>query len=245
MQESDIKVVRGLSITVIVLSSLAILLCALLVALFLVGGLVARDYSLASGYVENRDHLGLTHGLDSTYNLDASETSTAVTAVFGVLGALSGFGIVLCAVSLIAGIIGVRNCSNPQKINRVFCWSIAGAICSILMFRIVSCVLMIINAVYANRLRKAAQVRSFAPPQQSPSAMPGAAPQQPFDPVQGAAPQQPVQGVQASVSPEPNQPVSSGGSQQPVIRDETASDQPDEGAPQTQGSDASEQQNNG
>ena len=182
MQESDVKVVRGVSIAAIVLSILGILGCLMLVILFATGGVIAGDPSHVSGYVEHRDDLGFTHGLDSQYSLDAVETSAALAAVFGVLGVLSGFGIVLCAVSLVAGIMGVRNARNPQKVGSIFGWSIAGAICSLLMLRVVSCVLLIVNAVYAHRLRKETQHSSYAPYQ-------SVGVQQPVSP-QYAAPQQ-------------------------------------------------------
>ncbi len=213
MQESDIRVVRGVSIASIVLSVLAMLGCALLIALFAAGGVFASDPSNLDGYVDYRDDLGTTHGIDAQYGLDAQETSSLVAGVFGFLGAFSGFGLVLCAVSLIAGIVGLRNSRNPQKAGGIVGWSIAGAICSILMCRVVSCVLLIVNAVYASRLRRAAQnPATYAQPAY------GYAPQQGYaQPTAGYAPQQPVMPQQPcqAVPPQPQQPVAPVAPQQP------------------------------
>lgn len=156
MYESSARVVRGVSIATIVLSALAILGCIAAIALSVGLGAVASDPSNFDGYVEHRGDLGATHGLDAQFDMDAESTSVLVTAVFGFLGAFSGIGLALCVVSLIAGIIGVVNSRNAQKAGKIFGWSIAGAVCAILMGRVVSCVLLIVNAVYANRLKKAA-----------------------------------------------------------------------------------------
>ena len=154
MQESDSSIMRGTSIAVIVCSVLGILFCLLLLAAFLLFGIAASSSGSLDWYVSNRDDLGMTHGLDSYYALDAQETFNVLS---GVLIVLVGFGIILCAVSLFAGILGVCHSRNPQKAGRVMGWSIAGAICAIRMFRVVTCVLRVVNAVYASRLRHAAQ----------------------------------------------------------------------------------------
>lgn len=232
MQESDISVVRGVSIASIVLSVLAILGCVAVIALSAGLGAVASDPSNFDGYVEYRDELGATNGIDAQYDMTPEETSAFVSAVFGFISAFSGVGLVLCVISLIAGIVGVRNCRNPQKVGKVFGWSIAGAICSILMGRVVSCVLLIVNAVYSNRLKKAAQNPiAYAQPAYGAAAPQGYA-QQPavgYAPQQGGMasgaaqpvmPQQPTQAyaqpASAPVQPTiPQQPQASATPQQP------------------------------
>ena len=154
MQESDSSIMRGVSIAAIVFSVLDILLCLLLLAAFLLFGIAASSSGALDWYVSNCDDLGMTHGLDSHYALDVQETFNVLS---GVLIVLVGLGVILCVVSLLAGIMGVRHSRNPQKAGRVMGWSIAGAICAILMFRVVTCVLLVVSAVYASRLRHAAQ----------------------------------------------------------------------------------------
>lgn len=221
MQESDIRVVRGVSIATIVLSILAILGCLLVIALFAFGGVVASDPSNFDGYVEYRDDSGMTNGLDAQYEMDAEETSALVTGVFGFLGVFAGLGLVLCVISLVAGIVGIRNCRNPQTVGKIFGWSIAGAICSILMGRLVSCILLVVNAVYANRLKKAAAnpamyaqpaygyaPQGYAQPMQAQPFQPAAAPAQPYAPAQAASPVQPASPAQ------PQSPSGTEGTQQ-------------------------------
>ena len=219
MQESDIRVVRGVSIASIVLAVLAILGCIAAMALSAGLGVVASDPSNFDGYVEYRDDLGATNGIDAQYDMSPEETSALVTLAFGFISAFSGIGLVLCIISLVAGIIGVRNCRNPQKVGKIFGWSIAGAICAILMGRVISCVLLIVNAVYANRLKKAAaNPAMYAHPAY------GYAPQGYVQPVaQQPMPQHPVNGVAPAQQPvAPAQPAQS---QQPVAPAQPAAPQ--------------------
>jgi hypothetical protein len=219
MQESDIRVVRGVSIASIVLAVLAILGCIAAMALSAGLGVVASDPSNFDGYVEYRDDLGATNGIDAQYDMSPEETSALVTLAFGFISAFSGIGVVLCVISLIAGIVGVRNCRNPQKVGKIFGWSIAGAICAVLMGRVISCVLLIVNAVYANRLKKAA-----ANPAMYAQPVYGYAPQGYAQPVaQQPMPQQPMNGVTPAQQPvAPAQPVQS---QQPVAPAQPAAPQ--------------------
>ena len=207
MYESDVRVVRGVSIASIVLAVLAILGCIAAMALSAGLGVVASDPSNFDGYVEYRDDLGATNGIDAQYDMSAEDTSALVTMVFGFISAFSGIGVVLCIVSLIAGIMGVRNCRNPQKAGKIFGWSIAGAVCAILMGRVISCILLIVNAVYANRLKKAAAnpamcaqpAYGYAP---QGYAQPMAAQPMPQQPVPGTAPmQQPAAGAVPAQQP--------------------------------------------
>ena len=207
MYESDVRVVRGVSIASIVLAVLAILGCIAAMALSAGLGVVASDPSNFDGYVEYRDDLGATNGIDAQYDMSAEDASALVTMVFGFISAFSGIGVVLCVISLIAGIVGVRNARNPQKVGKIFGWSIAGAVCAILMGRVISCILLIVNAVYANRLKKAAAnpvmnaqpAYGYAP---QGYAQPMAAQPMPQQPVPGTAPmQQPAAGAVPAQQP--------------------------------------------
>lgn len=202
MQESDIRVMRGVSIASIILAALAMLGCVACIALFAFGGYVASDSTHFEGYVEYRDDLGMTHGLDARHGLDAHETSVLVSGVFGFLGVFAGIGLLLCIVTLAAGIVGLRACCDPQKVGRVFGWSIAGAVCSILMFRVVSAVLMVVNAVYARRVRRAGEapgqtMYGYAVSQPDFGPQPASAPQQQWQPYG-----QPVSSVHGSARPQ-------------------------------------------
>ncbi len=172
MQESDISVVRGVSIAAIIFSVLEIVLFILLTGLFVWLSVVASNASYFEWYVDTRDDLGMTHGIDAYYGFDAETTSDWVSGLFGIFGILMAVGIVFCVVSLLAGIMGVRNCRNPQKVGMVMGWSIAGAVCSILSLRVVTCILLVVNAVYASRLRRASQNPAVFAQNQNPAAYP-------------------------------------------------------------------------
>ena len=63
------------------------------------------------------------------------------------------WGALCAAVSLVAGILGIRVPTHPDKSGSAFGWSIAGAIVAVLSGRFVTAVLLVIAAVYANKLR--------------------------------------------------------------------------------------------
>lgn len=168
MQESDSKVMRGVSIAVIILSVLGILGSLIIAGLFVAGGMLAGDSSFYDGYVEYREETGSGHGIDSEMHLDSSQTAGLVSGILGFLGAFAGVGTLLCVVSLVAGVLGLRNSSKPEKMGLVTGWSIAGAVCALLMLRIVTCVLLIVNVVYARRLRRGAQDPMYSQPMYTP-----------------------------------------------------------------------------
>ena len=223
MQNSHAGTIRGLSIAVIILSILTIL--GLIASLLFLG---AGGVALNDPELRDAASYSLSMDPDSTYTME--QLGITEDDAFGMLGILLGlgavyvfWGIICCIVSLVAGIIGLRNCKNTAKLGGVFGWAIAGAVMSFLYGNIIIMVLLISSAVCASKDRKAATAIPYGQPAtyygapQQPYGMPQqpyGAPQQPY-----AAPQQPqAQPQQPYAAPQqpqaqpqqPQQPVDAG-----------------------------------
>ncbi len=211
MQNSHAGTIRGLSIAVIILSILSILGMIVSLLFLGVGGVALSDPEL-------RDAASYSLSVDPESAYTMEQLGITEDDAFGLMGILLGlgavysfWGIICCIVSLIAGIIGLRNCKNTAKLGGVFGWAIAGAVMSLLYGNIVVMVLLIISAVCASKDRKAAT----AIPYGQPAAYYGApqqtydAPQQPYGAPQQTygAPQQPYAAPQQPQA-QPQQPAS-------------------------------------
>ncbi len=216
MQDPNINTVRAVSIATIIFASLGILLYLLFLLIFAAIGSFTSDASIFESYVIYRDDYGFSNGLDGYYSLDAGETASAVSGVFTILTVFAVIGIALSAVGLVAGIFGVRDCRNPQKAGHIMGWSIAGAICTGLSVNLIACVLLIVNAVYAGRLRQAAQNLGASQQAWGYAASQGYGTPQTYAAPQGYAPvsspqqgygQQPIMPTQSAAAPAVQQPV--------------------------------------
>lgn len=157
MQESNARTLRGVSIAVVVLAVLAILtflLGAIAVGIF---GAIATDPSL---YGDGIAIDGYNHGRYDS--LSPEGVASIVGLSLGIAIAFLVWGMLCAAVSLIAGILGIRNHDKPEKLGAVFGWSIAGAIVAFLSGRIITTVLLVVAAVYAHKLRNPAPA-AYAP----------------------------------------------------------------------------------
>lgn len=213
MQNSHAGTIRGLSIAVIILSILSILGMIVSLLFLGVGGVALSDPEL-------RDAASYSLSVDPESAYTMEQLGITEDDAFGLMGILLGlgavysfWGIICCIVSLIAGIIGLRNCKNTAKLGGVFGWAIAGAVMSLLYGNIVVMVLLIISAVCASKDRKAATAipygqpaAYYGAPQQTYDApqQPYGAPQQPYGAPQQpyAAPQQPQAQPQQPASPD-------------------------------------------
>ena len=210
MQDSNARTLRGISIAVIILAVLAIallLLGAVVVAMF---GAVASDPS----WYGNGIYLdGYDHGYYDSLSPEA--TAGIVAASLGVAVAALVWCILCSVVTLIAGVLGMRNNDEPEKQGSVFGWSIAGAIAAFLSGRIITVILLVIAAVYSNKLRNAAN----SPYGQPSYAQPGyGQPVQP-QPYWQQAPQQPGYYQQVPTAPQQQAPAAAVTEQQPAAAD--------------------------
>ena len=174
MPNSDARMVRGLSIAVLVLSILALAGSLLTIVFLGIGGAALSDPSIAGSAaleLSNDPELG-------AYNIDSAEVQYLAMLGLGLTGAFMGWIIVCSIVSLVAAILGMRNYGNVDKLGGAFGWAIAGAVFSLLCGNIITMALLIVSAVYINKLRKAPMV-PYGQPQPA-YGQQGYAPQQPY-----------------------------------------------------------------
>lgn len=202
MQTSHARTIRGLSIAVVILSVLSIL--GLIFSLAFIG---VGSAALGNEEVRGAASYSLSMDPDSAYTME--QLGITEDDAFGMLGFLLGlgavyvfWGIICSIVTLIAGIIGMRNYDKTDKLGKVFGWSIAGAVMAFLYGNIITLVLLIIAAVCASKDRKASTAIPYGQPASYYSVpQPYAAPQPPY-----GAPQQPQQPY-AAPQQQPQQPV--------------------------------------
>ncbi|WP_165171354.1 hypothetical protein [Adlercreutzia sp. ZJ242] len=181
MQTNHSKVIKGLSIAVIVFSAISLIGCVIgLLALGAGGAFVNEHSSEIFGYsLGHVDHAMPAHGYDAYHDgyLDErfDERELMGWTNFGlIMGAVTlVWGILCAAVTLAAGIIGLRGADVREKLGRVFGWGIAGAVAALLSGRFITCVLMVIAAIYANKAKNAPAEYGAAQGYAAPGAMPG------------------------------------------------------------------------
>lgn len=210
MQQNHAKALKGLSIAVIILSALALLGCIIGIVFTMVASGIATTY--APQYLDSY----YDGGYGSSYELaQDAEDAMAMLALAGIVGAgLLGWAILCSVVTLVSGIIGLRNAANPAKLGSVFGWSVTGAIVGLIGGGFVTMVLCIIMAVFANKDKQLAESGLYgyaaypagAVPAQPMGAVPVAQPVAPSMPVAAPAPQ-PVQPVAPTQVPPTNPPL--------------------------------------
>lgn len=166
MNTNHAKAIKGMGIANIVIAALGILGMVICWAMLGVGS----SYVSGSGY-------------DYFYTDDGVVINTSdVNMILGIAGVLVFWMIVCFVIVLIAGIMSVRGAARPEKLKGVMIWNIIGAIAGFIGAGIVSLVLCVISAVFANKDRNAALAGASTPvytaPQYAPVAP--AMPQQPY-----------------------------------------------------------------
>lgn len=166
MQSNSARVLRGLSIAIMVLSIIALVL----VVLFglVLGGLGAVA---ANPEVQSNVSMSIEGDAETMQALeDMGMSSADAPALLGVFLGLGILGMVvvavLCIVSLIAGIVGKGVAANPSKAGAAMVWMIVSAVISFLYGDIVIMVLSIIAAVYAHKVKKELAAASYGAPYQ-------------------------------------------------------------------------------
>lgn len=151
MKNAHAGAIKGMSIAVIVLSALGILGAILVMVFSGVLGAVMLDNGVAYHFEYNADG-SITGGGTA---LDPDEAFFASMLMMLIGGGLGIWVLVCCIVGLIAGIFGTMHAANPPKLGFVMGWAIAGAILSFLGGNIITVVLLIIVAVFANSDKRA------------------------------------------------------------------------------------------
>lgn len=161
MYSSDARVVRGVSIAVIILSSLTLAGGVVLLFFLGIGGAMLGNPDFVS-------HMPVVHSGSAYSGTLDQYASSQDLATIGALGTLSigiasavTIGFMLCAaVSLIAGIMGLRQSGQSGKPDAAFSWTIAGAIAAFITARWITAVLLVIMAVYLNRMKNPANTQT-------------------------------------------------------------------------------------
>lgn len=224
MQTDHSKAISGLSIATIVIASISIVLCIVGLVFVGIGGSAFNEFGRESvNEIMNDPYYG--------YSYDMDELSTDDIMALGNFGLiLGGVGIVwemvMLAVALVAGVLGLRASKDRSALGKAFGWGIAGAICSFLSGSIVTMVLLIIMAVYAYK-DKNAPVNTYGMPGAQPYA--GAPVAQPAVAPQPIVTQPPAQPVAATPAPQPQaQPIAQTPAQTPTPTQTTPQAQPAE-----------------
>ena len=158
---SDSRTVKGLNIAIIVLAALS-LVGSIFVA-FSVGvvGIAFSDPSVQSSLY---DELYYDYYYGDLY--DSGLTPDDMIALLIGLGSVGvAFSFLTLGTSiftLITGIFGVRNAGNADKLGSTFIMTIISIVLNVLCFSLIMLVLLIISAVFINKVRKSAVSIPFA-----------------------------------------------------------------------------------
>ncbi len=139
MNTTHAKAIKGMSIANIVLAALGIFGCLIACAGLGVGGYAVTG----SGY-------------DYVYTDDGIMVTTGdVAGILAFLGIFVFLGVICFIFVLVAGIMGVRGSNKPEKLKGVMVWNIVGAVASFFTGGLVTLVLCIVVAVFANKDKQA------------------------------------------------------------------------------------------
>ncbi|MCI2241252.1 hypothetical protein [Adlercreutzia faecimuris] len=205
------KAIRYLGIAVVVISALAILGTIIGFIFMAVGQAAWNAYGpdlIQQGleYDYGRGH----HGSGYYGDLSSSDVMGLMGLTMGIGYVALGWELVTAVVSLIAGILAIRGAADRSKLGGVFGWGIGGAVAAFLGGRLVTCVLLVIAAVFANKDKNApawpeAGYGYAAPAPGYGQPVPPAAPAwgQPAAPAYGAVPPAPTAATPAAAPLDP------------------------------------------
>lgn len=233
---SDIRILRGLSIATMVFSILGVLAGGAFLALMISASSMLSDpafydlfvQELQSGSSGSAAFDGSSPAATYDYSsMNEEQIRDAATLGINVVIALAVGYMLLHVVGIVASSMSLRALAAQEKLRRAFGWTVAAAVCAAVVFSVITCVCFIIAAWMNARVRKsfAAFAQGGYPgPGMYQGTMPGqgagcnqgmygqgtgSVPPQQQIPMQPARPQQPVQPQQ----PMPAQPAQP---QQPV-----------------------------
>ena len=157
---SDSKTVRGLSIAIVVLAALGILGVIAGFALIAIFGVAVNDPTVIAEIQNETNGTAYSSGnyFDDDYiylgGMDSGSILAMLNATVGISAFLLVLGLLCVVVQLIAGVIGIKSCADPTKFSKLFGWTIAGIVVSVLTCSVITLVLFIIVAVYVNKMKK-------------------------------------------------------------------------------------------
>lgn len=244
MNNSDFRILRGVSIATLVFAILGALAGGAFLALMVSASSMLSDPDFFNMFVEElqRSSSGSAafdgSSAASTYDfstMNDDQIREAATLGMNVVIAMAAGYLILHVVGIVASIMNLRAANEPEKLRRAFIWTVIAAVCSAVVFSIITCVCFIVAAWLNARIRKsfAAYNQGFPGyPGGMPSGMPGSggmpggaagpysggygsvSPQQPMQPQQPVMPQQLP--PQQQVPQQPMQPQQQPIGQQPI-----------------------------
>ena len=156
MPTTDMKFVKGLNIAIIILAGLATLGSIACITLTAAGGDALSDPSLYSamfyGFADEFDMYGHYYGGMSDANIAAG----LFGVVFGLMIAVFVWCLICSAITVVSGILGLRNAEKPAKLGGAFVWAIVGAVAALLSGRLITTALLVASAIFISRVRKGA-----------------------------------------------------------------------------------------
>lgn len=235
MNNSDFRILRGVSIATLVFAILGALAGGAFLALMVSASSMLSDPDFFNMFVEElqRSSSGSAafdgSSAASTYDfstMNDDQIREAATLGMNVVIAMAAGYLILHVVGIVASIMNLRAANEPEKLRRAFIWTVIAAVCSAVVFSIVTCVCFIVAAWLNARIRKNFAVYNQGFPGY-PGGMPGGAagpygqggygsvpPQQPMQPQQPVMPQQLP--PQQQVPQQPMQPQQQPIGQQPI-----------------------------
>ena len=238
---SDSKTVRGLSIAIVVLAALGILSVIVGFAIIAIFGVAVNDPTVIAEIQNELNSAPYSSGnyFDDDYiylgGMSSSEIVMLLNTAIGASAFLLVLGLICVVVQLIAGIKGIKHCANPSKFSKLFGWTIAGIVVSVLTCSVITLVLFIIVAVYVNKMKKLPP-EAFAQQQMGYAGAQPYANQSAFQAPQSGYYQQPyvqpgqnpyAQGAPQQPYGQPyEQPYAQGAPQQPFVQQQDAQGQP-------------------
>ncbi len=164
MQNDHAGIIKGLGITSVVISGLVLAGCLLGYGALALGGYALNEYlpgvmdyaregGASASYYYGGHHYDFS---DSDWQLANDSVMGISNLALIVAGAVLAWEVLGSVISLIAGILGIRNAGNAHKLGSVFGWGIAGAVLAALGGRFITAVVLAVMAVFAGMDRKAA-----------------------------------------------------------------------------------------
>lgn len=213
MNKTHTKVIKGLSIASIAVSAFLAACCGILQILFGLVTSMAQDYAGSSVY--NNGGYGLSHhnsfgygdiyspygSYGGYYDISDADALEMLTALSGPMNALIVIGFIMLAFCVAAGIVCLRNSSDPNRLGVIFGWSLAAAIVGFLCSGLILAVLNVLICVFAYQDKKLYRTQPwlFSDTPSVPVARPAApAPVPPSAPIATAEPQQEASSEEAS-----------------------------------------------
>lgn len=153
MQPTEPKTVRILSIITLILSILALIgsIFGTIALIGSIGMLSDPDvaYMINDALYEDPDFAAAL----ASSGMTIDDFMGIFSAIIGVCAALVVVVAVFCILCIVASVKGIKINDNLDKAGKVMGWSIAAAVLSFLSGRLISMVLYIVAAVFANKIK--------------------------------------------------------------------------------------------